>query len=206
MTPMSAPPPPPLITIQKADAAGRIVTRYHGCLLADGDPLLVLARWRHDPLHLSFVSLLPGDIFIEQYERHQYYNLFAIYNGKDIPLSETLCALMEPKREGQRLEHDIAAIIAAVRQRYQAPCPLKGVYVNFTYPVQYDAERQILTWRDLALDIWLPAQGKPLLLDEDEYAALQLAEHEPETAAVIARAQAYLWRHAQQRSGPFASL
>ncbi|GAB4475753.1 MAG: DUF402 domain-containing protein [Anaerolineae bacterium] len=55
---------------------------------------------------------------------------------------------------------------------------LKGWYCNLARPAQItdDAIRQ----EDLALDLWVDPQGQVTLLDEDEFAALDLNRHERE--------------------------
>lgn len=59
---------------------------------------------------------------------------------------------------------------------YGAEGKLKGWYCNVTRPVQI-VENHIL-WSDLALDLAAAPDGKSLVLDEDEFAALDLSEHE----------------------------
>ncbi|NOZ48654.1 MAG: DUF402 domain-containing protein [Chloroflexi bacterium] len=193
-----------MLTIHKADPHGRILTTYSACLLTDNDPILVLARWRHDLLQTPFVTFHPGDIFIERYDRRRYYNIFTIFSGEGISLSDHLCGVREQIRDEERLALTMTDILQTITQAYQAPCTLKGTYVNFTYPVEYDARQQSLLWRDLALDMWVPPQGSPLLLDEDEYADLDLPRHDPQADAAIQRQLRKLWQHALHRSGPFA--
>ena len=59
---------------------------------------------------------------------------------------------------------------------YGAEGELKGWYCNVTRPVQI-VENHV-TWSDLALDLVAVPDGKSLVLDEDEFAALDLSEHE----------------------------
>lgn len=46
---------------------------------------------------------------------------------------------------------------------------LKGWYCNVTYPAIFEAWR--VTYRDLALDLWVAPDGSMTTLDEDEFAA-----------------------------------
>jgi len=55
----------------------------------------------------------------------------------------------------------------------------KGWYCNVSRPAVLEAEDR-LSYVDLALDLWVAADGTASVLDEDEFAALRL---DPETAA-----------------------
>ena len=55
----------------------------------------------------------------------------------------------------------------------------KGWYCNVSCPAVLEAEDR-LSYVDLALDLWVAADGTASVLDEDEFAALRL---DPETAA-----------------------
>ncbi len=195
-----------MLTIHKADPQGHILTTYSGCLLTDDDPILVLARWRHSTLQAPFVTFDPGDLFIERYDRGRYYNVFAVYSGEGIDLNDEMCGVKEQMRRQKRLAATAADVLHLIQDMYHTSRRPKGAYVNFSYPVEYNAQTQELIWRDLALDIWVPAQGQPLLLDEDEYALLDLPRREPQTAAAIQAALQRLWPHALRHSGPFALI
>jgi len=54
----------------------------------------------------------------------------------------------------------------------------KGWYCNITRPVE--VANGAIIWRDLALDIFVNAEGKITVLDEDEFEALGLAQNDPE--------------------------
>jgi uncharacterized protein len=62
---------------------------------------------------------------------------------------------------------------------------LKGWYCNLGEPLVWDAPGQI-SYRDLALDLWVATTGQQTVLDEDEYESLGLDE------ATRARVQAAL--------------
>ena len=58
---------------------------------------------------------------------------------------------------------------------------LKGWYCNVCRPARWDAKG--LWCEDLELDVWVPAgPGQPLVLDEDEFAALELPAAERQQA------------------------
>jgi uncharacterized protein len=46
---------------------------------------------------------------------------------------------------------------------------LKGWYCNVTYPAQFEPDS--ISYRDLALDLWVAPDGTMTTLDEDEFAA-----------------------------------
>ncbi len=57
---------------------------------------------------------------------------------------------------------------------------LKGWYCNVTYPARI--RRWDVTYRDLALDLLVFADGTRKVLDEDEFAALDISDHDREMA------------------------
>jgi predicted RNA-binding protein associated with RNAse of E/G family len=50
---------------------------------------------------------------------------------------------------------------------------LKGWYCNIAYPAVWEAD-DLLSYRDLALDLWVASDGVQTVLDEDEFTALNL--------------------------------
>jgi len=50
---------------------------------------------------------------------------------------------------------------------------MKGWYCNISLPAVREAE-DVISYRDLALDLWVAADGAQKVLDEDEFAALPL--------------------------------
>ena len=73
---------------------------------------------------------------------------------------------------------------------------LKGWYCNVTRPAVFEKDRVIFD--DLALDLWVSAQGRQTVLDEDEYQALALR---PADQAGALRALAQLQRRFARRMG-----
>lgn len=57
---------------------------------------------------------------------------------------------------------------------------LKGWYCNITRPtdIREDDGRLVIAWQDLALDVFVYPDGRIIVLDEDELAALNLPAHE----------------------------
>ena len=74
---------------------------------------------------------------------------------------------------------------------------LKGWYANICRPAQWTADQ--VTYEDLALDLWIWPDGQTLLLDEEEFEALQLPPAERERAM---QAADYLQQLASQGSLP----
>ena len=191
--------PGDVIHIEKIAPDGQPVITYEGWLLADADPVLVLARWESPDLPLPYVTFAYGDLLLEAYYRQRPYNIFALFDGgeasPDIDWGEIIAGRSDLPRHLSTLE--------PLCQRIQAACPLKGHYINFTRLLRYDSAQRTLTWRDLALDIWAPANGQPLLLDEEEYRALNLAQSEPELARAIEQARRTLLHQARTHTRLF---
>lgn len=190
------------VTVHKADAEGRIVTSYRGWLLAAGAAVVVLARWTKPTLVMPYVTFAQGDLLFETFYPDRYYNVFALYDGGGLPPE---WSPVEPVNAWLRLHRRLAVarIPASFCREAGLPCAFKGYYVNFTYPVRFQAEPPELVWRDLALDLWIPAEGAPQLLDEAEYRALDLATRDPQTHAAVQTALTHLWEAARQHGHPF---
>lgn len=76
---------------------------------------------------------------------------------------------------------------------------LRGWYCNLTRPAHLsDSE---IVHEDLALDVWVGADGTTQLLDEEEFAALPLSDDERQAART---ALAEVLALAGQRAGPFS--
>ncbi|MBN1811730.1 MAG: DUF402 domain-containing protein [Anaerolineae bacterium] len=75
---------------------------------------------------------------------------------------------------------------------------LQGWYCNITRPPRIDAEEIVA--EDLALDLWVAADGTMQVLDEDEFAALPISAQEREAAlGALAKLQAMV----SQKMPPF---
>jgi len=57
---------------------------------------------------------------------------------------------------------------------------IKGWYCNVTQPAVI--EDRVVAAIDLALDVWIAPDGSALVLDEDEFAALELSEADRQSA------------------------
>jgi len=189
--------PGDILHIEKLAPDGQHVITYDGWLISDDDPILVLARWETPDLPRPYVTFAHGDLLLEAYYRHRPYNIFALFDGgstpTDVDWGEIIARMPAPRPELASLQFLCPN---------EAPlCPLKGYYINFTRPVRYEPASRRLIWQDMALDIWIPAAGRPLTLDEDAYRALNLAQSEPELARAIDQARSDLLRQAAAPAG-----
>lgn len=131
---------PDIVTVQKLDHAGKLVTSYTGQVVhRDATSIALEARWQRDRLVLTYVIFDPGDRFVEFYFTDRWYNIFEIH--------------------------------AAADDR------LKGWYCNFSRPAMF--ESHALSAIDLELDLFVFPNGEALLLDEDEFNALNLRSADP---------------------------
>ena len=78
---------------------------------------------------------------------------------------------------------------------------LKGWYCNITRPAQIEEHR--VAADDLALDVFVYPDGRTLLLDEDEFALLNLPDADNET---VWKAVASLQRMVARRQFPFDEI
>lgn len=194
-----------MLTIHKADPNGAIQITYSGWLLDDKAAIILLARWIRPSMELPYVTFAQGDLLFETFYRDRPYNIFALYDGSALPAEAALGEIVEQVRNRQRRYPTSPAYFPQqICSLLPLSCMLKGYYINFTYPVLYDADDGILIWRDLALDLWVPPAGQPLILDEAEYNALDLAHQDPALYDAIEQARERLWAHAVAHTGPFA--
>jgi predicted RNA-binding protein associated with RNAse of E/G family len=149
------------IIVRKLNPYGEEKIRYPGRVLERTASAVVLeAFFSRERMELGFVTLKPGDRFVEYFYADRWYNVFVIYdvdNGR-----------------------------------------LKGWYCNVTRPAII-ADGQVSAV-DLALDVWIMPDGSASVLDEEEFAQLQLnAEESAHAWAAVAEIR----RLAQNGSGPF---
>lgn len=191
-----------IIQIQKLDARGRLVASYPGWLLKKDEPILVLARWQSPDHPTPYTTFAQGDLMVEAYFHHRPFNIFALFDGQQLPAQLDLQKVATTVTNPERCLHTSQPICAPLQRR----CPLKGHYVNFTAPVTFSDESQTLIWRDLMLDLWAPAHGVPIVLDEEDYRALRLHETQPDLAVQIDRALAELLAQAESHTGFFEQI
>ncbi|RUA15844.1 MAG: hypothetical protein DSY55_05430 [Clostridia bacterium] len=191
-----------IVQIQKLDARGHLVAAYPGWLLQNDEPILVLARWQSPDHPTPYTTFAHGDLMVEAYFHHRPFNIFALFDGRQLPDQSDLQKLATTVTNPERCLHTSQPICAPLQRQ----CPLKGHYVNFTASITFSEASQTLIWRDLALDLWAPAQGDPIVLDEEAYRALRLPETQPELAAQIDQTLAELLAQAKSHTGFFKQL
>lgn len=191
-----------IIQIQKLDAQGRLVAAYPGWLLQNGEPILVLARWLSPDHPTPYTTFAHGDLLVEAYFHHRPFNIFALFDGRQLPDQLDLQKLATTVTNPERCLHTLQPICVSLQRH----CPLKGHYVNFIASITFSDASQTLIWRDLALDLWAPAQGDPIILDEETYRALRLHETQPDLAAQIDQALAELLAQAKSHTGFFKQI
>lgn len=79
---------------------------------------------------------------------------------------------------------------------------LKGWYCNITYPATFEERR--VTYRDLALDLWVAPDGTMTTLDEDEFEADDAIDAMARGHAVAALA--HVRALVERRVAPFETL
>jgi len=79
---------------------------------------------------------------------------------------------------------------------------LKGYYCNICLPAEFDG--QVITWRDLTLDVYIFPDGSYRVLDEAEFEASDL--YPPEVRAKARQAFAELLDLAARGESPFDEL
>ena len=87
-----------------------------------------------------------------------------------------------------------------VFQIYSARGELKGWYCNVTTPAQ--VADGVLTFVDLALDLWVYPDRRFLVLDQEEFDELEQGTYRPEDASAAKRALAELIDRARAGSLP----
>ena len=193
--------PGDIIRIEKLAPNGQPVISYDGWLVHDGDPILLLAVWQNADLAKPYTIFARGDLLLEAYYRQRPYNIFALFDGVQAPPDADWGKILADSSDSRPDSASLQPLCQAVA----AQCPLKGYYINFTRPVRYEPASRRLVWRDMALDIWVPADGPPLALDEDEYRALNLRQTEPELDRRIQQARRNLLHQAKAHTGIFVA-
>jgi hypothetical protein len=133
------------VLVEKLNLAGEVTIAWRGQALARTPTSLVVeAIFTRGPLALGYVTLTPGDRFVETFYSDRWYNIYAIYDVAD--------------------------------------GAFKGWYCNITRPAEIGPAPDGAGWRvravDLALDYFRGPDGRELVLDEEEFAALPLAPDE----------------------------
>ena len=102
--------------------------------------------------------------------RENFVKLEAFFNRDDMPFMDT--TLKRNDRFVETFYSDRWYNVFEIYDRDDGK--LKGWYCNVTRPAQF-ADRRV-SYEDLALDLWIAPNGKQTVLDEDEFAALDIED------------------------------
>lgn len=97
--------------------------------------------------------------------------LEALFNRDDVPFMDVV--LKRGDRFVEEFYFDRWYNIFRIHDREDGQ--VKGWYCNVGRPAVWD-EPGVISYVDLALDLWVSADGRQAVLDEDEFAALPLDE------------------------------
>lgn len=85
------------VTVEKLDLDGQVRFAYDGVVLEHTATRVVLeATFTRGPMALGYVTLTPGDRFVEYFFTDRWYNVFAIYNAKDGAFKGWYCNVTRP--------------------------------------------------------------------------------------------------------------
>lgn len=89
--------PSTVITVQKLDHAGNLVTSYQGQVVSrDANSIVLEARWQRDRLALPYIVFERGDRLLEHFFADRWYSIFEIHAGTDDRLKGWYCNFSRP--------------------------------------------------------------------------------------------------------------
>ena len=85
------------ITVHKLDHTGKETFSYSGRVIERGaDSVTLEAIFQRERMELGYVTLKPGDRFVEHYYASRWYNVFAIYDVEDGSFKGWYCNITRP--------------------------------------------------------------------------------------------------------------
>ena len=85
------------VIVHKLSPSGETLLSYAGRLVARSEEEVVLeASFQRERMELDYVTLTPGDRFVEYFYSGRWYNIFAIYDGEDGGLKGWYCNITRP--------------------------------------------------------------------------------------------------------------
>jgi protein associated with RNAse G/E len=183
------------VHVRKLKPSGALDYAWQGTVLrCDASGIVLRAEFNVDLVERDWATFRRGDVFVEFY----YFDPRSSGSGKS----------SEPGLVGNRARgsSDPGNPDSPARVRYynvfqisSSDGTLKGWYCNLGLPAQLDPESGVLSYVDLALDVWANPDGTFVVLDEDELEAI--LEQHPELTDAARQGRADLINLA--RSGRF---
>lgn len=103
------------VTVYKLDLDGRVLIRYSGRVLERGPQAIVLeAAFTRERMDLGYVTLKPGDRFIEHFYADRWYNIFEVYDVDDGRLKGWYCNITRPAVIGAAADPEGSLEVRAV--------------------------------------------------------------------------------------------
>jgi predicted RNA-binding protein associated with RNAse of E/G family len=88
-----------MITVHKLDHRGAEKTAYSGQVLERTETWVLLeARFSRERMALGYVTLTPGDRFVEYFYADRWYNIFLIFDAEDGAFKGWYCNVTRPAR------------------------------------------------------------------------------------------------------------
>jgi len=96
------------ITVHKLDESGEEKFSYRGRVVRrDAHSVQLEAIFRRERMDLDYVTLKPGDRFVEYYYADRWYNVFAIYDADDGSFKGWYCNITRPARLSEAHVHAV---------------------------------------------------------------------------------------------------
>src|SRR5262245_46434801 len=105
------------ISVHKHNHLGEEVLNYPARLLSrTPNTIVVEATFQREEMELGYVTLTPGDRFVEYFYTERWYNIFVIYSQRDGTLKGWYCNVTRPARiEANAVHADDLALDFFVR-------------------------------------------------------------------------------------------
>jgi hypothetical protein len=88
-----------VITVHKLDHIGKEKIAYTGEVIERAETAVMLeARFNRERMELGYVTLTPGDRFVEYFYSDRWYNVFVIYDAADGAFKGWYCNITRPAR------------------------------------------------------------------------------------------------------------
>src|SRR5262245_855309 len=89
------------VTVHKLNARGDVTVAWEGEVLQrTATSVQLQATFTRGPLALGYVTLRPGDRFVEWFYSDRWYNVFAVYNVGDGVFKGWYCNITRPAQIG----------------------------------------------------------------------------------------------------------